>query len=119
MELERRDQGQATVIRLRADRLDAAIAVRFKEGFREAAKGAQRRVVLDMTGIDFMDSSGLGAVVAVYKLLGPGHDFELAGLSPGVDRVFRLTRMDSVFAIHDSVAAALGGKGAADGRRTA
>jgi len=123
MELERRDEGQVSVVRLRADRLDAAIAVRFKEAFREAARGARPRVLLDMGEVDFMDSSGLGAVVAIYKLLGAEHSFELAGLSPGVDRVFRLTRMDSVFTIHADVAAALagagGGAGGADARKTA
>ncbi len=46
------------------------------------------------------NSSGLGAVVAVRKFLGPDRVLELAGLTPAVEKVFRLTRMDSVFVIH-------------------
>jgi len=42
-------------------------------------------------------------VVAVMKLLGPDRTLELACLTPTVEKVFRLTRMDSVFVIHPKV----------------
>jgi anti-sigma B factor antagonist len=114
MDLTRQDKNSATVITCQEARLDALVAVPFKERFRDLADGALKRVVLDMTAVHFMDSSGLGAVVAVYKLLGPDHGFDLAGLSPSVDRVFRLTRMDSVFAIYGSLDDALKGQGGDD-----
>ena len=41
--------------------------------------------------------AGLGAIVAVKKLLGPDRVLELSGLTPTVEKVFRLTRMDSIF----------------------
>ena len=56
----------------------------------------------------FLDSSGLGALVAAMKLIGPRRGLELAALQASVERVFRLTRMDTVFTIHRSVADALG-----------
>jgi anti-sigma B factor antagonist len=59
-------------------------------------------VILDLAQVDFLDSSGLGAVVAVMKVLGPTRKLELAGLTPTVEKVFRLTRMDQVFTIHAS-----------------
>ena len=37
------------------------------------------------------------------KLLGPDRVLELSGLTPTVEKVFRLTRMDSIFTIHLSV----------------
>jgi anti-sigma B factor antagonist len=64
-------------------------------------------VVLDMSNVGFLDSSGLGAVVAVMKALGPIRRLELSGLSPTVEKVFRLTRMDSVFIIHKTLPEAL------------
>jgi anti-sigma B factor antagonist len=57
--------------------------------------------------VNFLDSSGLGAVVAVMKLLMPARKLELAGLTATVEKVFRLTRMDSVFTIHTVVPGAL------------
>jgi anti-sigma B factor antagonist len=83
------------------DRLDAASAIAFKDRMREAARTDSGRVVLDLSRVMFMDSSGLGAVVAVLKLLGPDRRLELAGLTPTVQKVFRLTRMEQVFTIHD------------------
>lgn len=93
----------ALVVRIGEERLDAAIALRFKDRMREICAQPAPRVVLDMSHVDFLDSSGLGAVVAVMKALGPHRNLELAGLTPNVAKVFRLTRMDSVFRIHASI----------------
>lgn len=97
----------ALVVCVNEERLDAAIAIRFKDLMREVTSQPSQRVILDLSRVTFLDSSGLGAVVAVMKTLGPDRRLELAGLTPNVERVFRLTRMDSVFSIHRSVDAAL------------
>jgi anti-sigma B factor antagonist len=83
------------------DRIDAACAVQFKDRMRELTQLPTPRVVLDMSRVAFLDSSGLGAVVAVMKALAPDRRLELSGLTSTVQKVFRLTRMDSVFTIHD------------------
>ncbi|HBM41662.1 MAG TPA: anti-sigma factor antagonist, partial [Sulfitobacter sp.] len=44
---------------------------------------------------------------ATLKLLLPDRSLTLAGLTPSVDRVFRLTRMDSVFPLFPTLDAAL------------
>lgn len=108
MELSRSDENGTAVIRCEGERLDALVAIQFKDRFRQLVADGVKRCVLDLKGVEFLDSSGLGAVVAVYKLMGPDRKFELAGLSPPVARVFQLTRMDSVFAIHRDADAALG-----------
>lgn len=95
------------VVLLKDDRLDAAVAVQFKDAIRRETDGLDGPVVLDMSRVTFMDSSGLGAVVAVMKLLGQRERLHLAGLQPMVDKVLRLTRMDRVFTIHDTVEAAI------------
>ncbi|MCU0801908.1 MAG: STAS domain-containing protein [Rhodobacteraceae bacterium] len=90
-------------------RIDAAGAIQFKESMRAATAdaAAPARVVLNLARVGFLDSSGLGAVVAVMKLLMPARKLELACLTPTVEKVFRLTRMDSVFRIHATVPGAL------------
>lgn len=90
-------------IRVEGDRIDAASAIRFKDRMRELTQGSDGRVVLDLARVAFLDSSGLGAVVAAMKALGPERPLELSGLTPTVQKVFRLTRMDSVFKIHPSL----------------
>jgi anti-sigma B factor antagonist len=100
MKLESELRGEILIIRALDDRIDAAGAIQFKESMRELVEQPSTRVVLDMSKVGFLDSSGLGAVVAVMKALGPVRRLELSGLTPTVEKVFRLTRMDSVFIIH-------------------
>ena len=88
------------IVRPLESRLDAAGAVQFKDAIRNLIPLAPDRLILDLTNVTFLDSSGLGAVVAVMKLLGPAKRLELANLNPPVAKVFALTRMDQVFTIH-------------------
>ena len=103
MKLESELRGNILVIRVLGDRIDAAGAIQFKERMRDIIQDPGERVVLDMSNVGFLDSSGLGAVVAVMKALGPLRRLELSGLTPTVEKVFRLTRMDSVFIIHKAL----------------
>ncbi|WP_411838117.1 STAS domain-containing protein [Paracoccus sp. ME4] len=86
-------------------RIDAAIATQFKDKLREIVVGRRKPVHLDMAAVDFMDSSGLGAMIAVRKSLPETVELVLLALTPNVERVFRLTRMDSVFDIRPAVPA--------------
>jgi anti-sigma B factor antagonist len=116
MQLDCETIGADLVVRMREARLDAAGAIAFKEAFRACLQGPATRVILDLSCVTFMDSSGLGAVVAVLKAATPARAFALAGLTPAVARVFKLTRMDSVFSIYPDLAAAMAeGRGAASG----
>ncbi|WP_112311675.1 STAS domain-containing protein [Pseudogemmobacter bohemicus] len=111
MSIEAQTEGDALIIRVGHDRIDAAGAIGFKERIRDLIPGTERRVIMDLSRVNFLDSSGLGAIVAVMKLLAPARKLELAGLTPTVEKVFRLTRMDSVFTIHPDVARGLGNVG--------
>ena len=91
----------ALVITILEPRLDAAVAINFKDLIRDAVQTDGAPVILDMSKVEFMDSSGLGAIVGVMKLLGQERPLELAGLTQSVRKVFRLTRMDTVFKLHD------------------
>jgi anti-sigma B factor antagonist len=103
MQIRTEVSGDMLVVTALEDRIDAAGAIQFKERMREAVANPAPRVVLDLSAVTFLDSSGLGAVVAVMKLLGPARKLELAGLTPTVEKVFRLTRMDTIFTLHPCV----------------
>ena len=92
-------QDETRVISVDADRIDAAMAIQFKDDMRTETSEGPDRVVLDLTNVDFIDSSGLGAIVAAMKQLGNERQLDLAALTPDVEKVFRLTRMDTVFTI--------------------
>lgn len=109
MQLSHHDHGNARIITVAEPRIDAAVAIQFKDQMREMTENGPALVVLDLSAVDFLDSSGLGAVVAAMKQVGSERKLELAGLTETVAKVFRLTRMDTVFRIHDDTATAIGG----------
>lgn len=107
MQLQTQTRPRVISVQVLEDRIDAATAIQFKEKMRDATRDGPDRVVLDLARVQFLDSSGLGAIVAVKKLLGPERTLELSGLTPTVEKVFRLTRMDSIFTIHPSLEVAV------------
>ncbi|MEL6914855.1 MAG: STAS domain-containing protein [Pseudomonadota bacterium] len=107
MEVRKTDVGDTRVVKVNDSRIDAAVAIQFKDAVRAVTADGPRRVVLDLSDVSFIDSSGLGAVVAVKKLLKDTHTLELVGLTPVVAKVFKLTRMDTIFTIHRDMAAAV------------
>jgi len=109
MNLNRQDYNDAILITVAEARIDATVAIQFKDKLRELTDGGPARVVLDLGQVQFLDSSGLGAVVGAMKQLGPDRKLELADLTPVVEKVMRLTRMDTVFTIHSDRSAALAG----------
>ncbi|KAE9631065.1 STAS domain-containing protein [Parasedimentitalea maritima] len=103
MSLTSTTTGSAQIVTVNAERIDATIAIQFKEDMRNETEGGADRVILDLSEVEFIDSSGLGAIVAAMKQLGSSRKMDLAGLSPMVDKVFRLTRMDTVFDLYASL----------------
>ncbi|WP_299887671.1 STAS domain-containing protein [uncultured Ruegeria sp.] len=99
--------GATQVITVHSDRIDAAMAIQFKEDMRRETDSGTDRVVLDLAGVEFIDSSGLGAIVASMKQLGGNRKLDLAGPQPVVEKVFRLTRMDTVFRLFPTLDDAL------------
>ncbi len=106
MSLSSSMKGDTQIITVNRDRIDAAMAIQFKKDMRSETETETRRVILDLTSVEFIDSSGLGAIVASMKQLGDGRRLDLAGLQPVVEKVFRLTRVDSVFLLFGSLDAA-------------
>jgi anti-sigma B factor antagonist len=66
------------------------------------------RVVVDLAGVTYIDSSGVASLVEAFQMARKkGGAFSLVSVSPAVMRVLNLARLDKVFAIHPSVDAAI------------
>ena len=100
-------QGNILVLRVGETRLDAARAPALREELLRHIDAGHSQIVLDLSRTDFLDSSGLGALVSAVKRLGSKGTLAIAGAQGAVTRLFSLTRMDRIFALHPSVDAAV------------
>lgn len=93
--------GDTTRIALDGE-LDLASAPELERELREAEGGAPARIVIDLSGLGFMDSTGLQALLRARERAGTG-TYELA-LRRGphqVQRVFELTKTVDAFSFED------------------
>jgi anti-sigma B factor antagonist len=96
MQVEESNEGSVWIVEPLEARLDAQRAVAFKEMLVGHVEAGHHQLVLDLSHVEFMDSSGLGAVVAVLKRLGFHGVLVICGARDPVAGVFRLTRLDRV-----------------------
>jgi anti-sigma B factor antagonist len=99
MEVEDRKEGTVLVVTLHNNRLDASEAEDFKTTMAQYLSQGKPSLVLNMSAVDFVDSSGLGALVAVFKALGEEGQLAVCGVQESVLRMLKLTRMNKVFRI--------------------
>jgi anti-sigma B factor antagonist len=91
-------------------RLDVTGAPALKDAVSEAVKNGQPRLVIDLEGVSFVDSTGLGSVIAALKLVrGSKGDLRLAAPNQQVRVVLELTTLDRVFPYFATVEEALTG----------
>lgn len=84
--------------------LDGIKAPNFRQEIDTAIKAGQSRVIVNLKEITFIDSSGLGALVAALKSArSAGGDLYLCELNQQVKMVFELTSMDRAFEIYDTL----------------
>lgn len=100
-------EGDITVIKPVIKRLDASVALGFKDAVLKVIASGENALVLDLESVQFMDSSGLGAIVSVLKSLGNRGTLAVCNLKGAVLSLFKLTRMDKVFAIEPTRADAI------------
>jgi anti-sigma B factor antagonist len=106
MRIEKRLVGDVLVLAIRERRLDVRSAAAFKDQMEAFVSGGAEWIVLDLSDVEFMDSSGLGAVVSSLKQLGQKGDIAIAASREAVTALFTLTRMDKVFRMFPTVDAA-------------
>ncbi|MBS1164773.1 MAG: putative anti-sigma-factor antagonist [Proteobacteria bacterium] len=90
-------RGSFAVVAIDIKRIDAQNACMFRDELTALLNAGSASLILDMSAVEFVDSSGLGALVGVFKSIGPRGDLALASPRPPVEKMLKLTRMDRVF----------------------
>lgn len=102
--------GDSLVVTMEVSRLDSSVAVDFKNQVFGFIDSGNTDLVIDMSNVEFVDSSGLGAMVSGLKKLGSTGSMAVVALTPAVSKMFEMTRLNRVFSIHDSCQQALEAK---------
>lgn len=99
IQFNRTDQGDTSTLSI-AGSLDVLTAPELLPTIDQLVDEKRPRVVVDLSGLDIIDSSGVAALVALYKRLrAVGGQVTVAGARDQPLAIFKLLRMDKVFAI--------------------
>ena len=107
MELSTEKVNDVLIIKILNQKLDASNALKFKKAIINEIKG-YKKVLINMSEIDFIDSSGCGIILHVLKTLTSDKgDLKLFGLQKTVQVVIELIRMHQVIEIFNTKEEAL------------
>ena len=108
MEHETREENGALVVTLSGD-VDLSCSPEARKILLDCVK-RKLKVVVDLSGITYIDSSGIASLVETLQMARKGGTaFSLAAVSEAALRVLQLARLDRVFTIHESVDQGLAG----------
>lgn len=101
-----RQLGENTVVTVTGE-VDLTSVGTLRDGLDEQLRSGHRRLVVDLGGVTFLDSTGLGVLVALSRTLRGGGAARLVCNNPRILRLFSITSLDEVLVVHDTVDAAL------------
>lgn len=94
--------GDVQLVALQEESLDVNNIREFKRAMTPHATLAAK-IVLDLSRVQFVDSTGCGALLSFLReLRGVGGELKLCGMTKPVRSLFQLVRMNKVFDIHKS-----------------
>jgi anti-sigma B factor antagonist len=110
LEVETRPTANGVTVLAPTGRLDVAGAPALRDAVGEVVRDGPTKVVIDMEGVSFVDSTGLGSVIAALKQIrGTQGELRLAAPNQQVRVVLELTTLDQVFPYYATVEEALTG----------
>jgi anti-sigma B factor antagonist len=103
IKVQTRDEGLWAIVDVEGE-VDVFTAPKLREQLLTILGRGAEKVVVNLAGVDFMDSTGLGVLVGGLKRMRERDGtLALAGAHGTVLRVLNITGLDSVFALHGTV----------------
>jgi anti-sigma B factor antagonist len=103
----RQVDGLVSVVDIRGD-VTAGSEAAFNDAYASANTPTTKAIILNFSGLDYMNSGGIGMLVMLLVRANRQRQRLLAfGLNQHYRQIFALTRLDEAIDIHDSEAAAL------------
>jgi anti-sigma B factor antagonist len=108
MDLTTREDGRVTILTVNGDLVIGEAESAFKKTVTRLLEEGHVNLVVDLQGVGFLDSSGLGALVrALTNSQKEGGQTKLLHAGPQIRKLLEMTRLDSVFEIHEDIETAV------------
>lgn len=108
MQIEQRIVGDVAVVTVTGDIASGRGDVGLGDKVRSLILQGHKKLLLDLGGVSYMDSSGLGELVHVYATVkNKGGALKLAGVTKRINDLFTITKLVTVFETYDTEASAL------------
>jgi anti-sigma B factor antagonist len=108
MELTSREDGDITILTVTGDLVIGEPETTFKKTVTQLLEEGRVNLLVDLSKVGFLDSSGLGALVrALTQSQKEGGQTKLLNAGPQVRKLLQMTKLDSVFELHSDLEAAV------------
>lgn len=95
------------IVEVLSSKIDASNSGDFKNEVSSVLPQGEETIIVDLTHVEFIDSSGLGVLISLLKSIPTDSQLILCGLSHSVQRLFSITKMNTAFTISESKAEAI------------
>ena len=103
--------GDCTVVQVNGE-VDTSTAPQLRKYLRELTDAGQHRLIVDLEGVEFMDSTGLGALISTLKQVREHNGFlRLVCTRRPILKIMGITKLDTVVPVHPTLAEALAAVG--------
>ena len=108
MTIKEKISGDVAILSLKGDLVSEADTLKLKQKIHSLASDKMKHIVIDMSSVEYVNSSGLGAMIsALTTMRSSGGDLRLAQLSEGVENLFVITKLVQVFGTYDTIERAI------------
>lgn len=117
MQIEERTVGDVTIVGVAGDiTLNSGGDVRLRDKVQSLIQQGRRKLVLDLSGVSYVDSAGLGQLVQIYTTtVHHGGTLKLLNLTKRIQNLLVVTKLATVFDSYESEADAIASFGAGAG----
>ena len=108
MNINVRTQGDVTILDLEGNLVLGPAVSTFREQLQDLVESGQRKILINLISVAFVDSSGIGSMVGAHTSLeSVGGHCAFCSIQPRVLQALKMTHMEEVFELHDKEASAL------------
>ena len=108
MKYTTRSEGKVYIFELKGKVMGGPESAAFHEDLKKAVGDGQRKVILDLGEVEWMNSSGLGLLISEHcTMRNAGGKLKLARVTDKIESLLVINKLNSIFEVHPDVNAAI------------